>query len=199
MGKQRCHVLVLGIVVSFATACVPMTGYYPQPAHYPAGTTYQPLAQPYLVNYHQGYSFNQPYYGQGTLGPEPPDAPVRRALLAQAYQNLGIRYVLGGETPYEGFDCSGLTQFVYKNGYGINLPRTAAEQERASRTLSFEQMRPGDLIFFRTGGRDINHVGIYIGRGEFIHAASGGGKVVTDSLSKTYWQQRLAKFGSFLA
>ncbi|OQX02523.1 MAG: hypothetical protein BWK73_42495 [Thiothrix lacustris] len=79
------------------------------------------------------------------------------------------------------------------------LPRTAAEQSQASRTLSFEEMRPGDLIFFRTSGSTVNHVGIYVGRGNFIHAASGGSKVTLDNLSKTYWQQRLVKFGAFLA
>jgi cell wall-associated NlpC family hydrolase len=110
-----------------------------------------------------------------------------------------MRYTYGGETPREGFDCSGLTQYVYKNAQGITLPRTAAEQSASSRTISFEQMRPGDLIFFRTSGSKVNHVGIYIGRGDFIHAASGSSKVSTDSLSKTYWQQRLVKFGAFLA
>ena len=130
---------------------------------------------------------------------EPADAPARRALMAQAHQALGVRYKYGGNSPGEGFDCSGLTSYIYKNGNGISLPRTAAEQSRASRTINFEQMRPGDLIFFRTSGSAVNHVGIYVGRGEFIHAASGGGKVSIDTLSKTYWQQRLVKFGTFLA
>jgi cell wall-associated NlpC family hydrolase len=139
---------------------------------------------------------SQPYWNQQY---EPYDAPARRALLEQAHQALGVRYKYGGDTPGEGFDCSGLTQYVYKNGQGITLPRTAAEQSQASRTLSFEEMRPGDLIFFRTSGSTVNHVGIYIGRGDFIHAASGGSKVSVDNLSKTYWQQRLVKFGAFLA
>lgn len=129
---------------------------------------------------------------------EPADAPARRALLSQAHQALGVRYKYGGETPREGFDCSGLTQYVYQHANGINIPRTAAQQSQASRTINFNQMKPGDLIFFRTSGRSVNHVGIYIGRGQFIHAASGGGKVSIDSLSKTYWQQRLIKFGTFL-
>ncbi|MBU0653726.1 MAG: C40 family peptidase [Gammaproteobacteria bacterium] len=119
-------------------------------------------------------------------------------MLSQAHQVLGVRYKYGGETPAEGFDCSGLTQYVYRNANGITLPRTAAEQSKASHTIRFEQMKPGDLIFFRTSGSKVNHVGIYTGRGQFIHAASGGSKVSIDNLSKPYWQQRLVKFGTFL-
>ncbi len=129
---------------------------------------------------------------------EPANSPARHALLSQAHHVLGIRYKYGGETPNQGFDCSGLTQYVYRNANGIVIPRTAAQQSQASRTISFQQMKPGDLIFFRTSGRKINHVGIYIGRGQFIHAASGGGKVTIDNLSKSYWQQRLVKFGTFM-
>lgn len=144
----------------------------------------------------QATPFGQPVFSQQYA--KPADYEVRRALLVKAHQTLGTRYKYGGETPGEGFDCSGLTQFVYKQSNGITIPRTAAQQSNASRTIRFEQMRPGDLIFFRTSGKTVNHVGIYIGRGEFIHAASGGGKVTVDKLAKTYWQSRLVKFGSFL-
>ena len=142
-----------------------------------------------------GCTVAQPTYWQQA---EPADAPARRALLSQAHQVLGVRYKYGGETPYEGFDCSGLTQYVYRHANGFTLPRTAAEQSQASRTISFNEMKPGDLIFFRTSGTKVNHVGIYVGRGQFIHAASGGGRVSVDTLSKTYWQQRLVKFGTFM-
>jgi cell wall-associated NlpC family hydrolase len=192
----------LGSTTALMSGCAPMPGnYYPQGTQYTYNNYYPASARPYYTAYHPNYQPNYPTYSQGvsqSIG-EPADAPARRALLAQAHRSLGIPYKLGGETPREGFDCSGLTQFIYKQGNGITLPRTAAEQSRASHTISFEQMRPGDLIFFHTSGRDVNHVGIYIGRGNFIHAASGGGKVTIDNLSKTYWQQRLAKFGSFMA
>ena len=55
------------------------------------------------------------------------------------------------------------------------------------------------MIFFRTSGKKVNHVGIYVGDGKFIHAASGGGKVTLDDLRRAYWQQRLVKYGTFLA
>ena len=81
----------------------------------------------------------------------------------------------------------------------IKIPRTAAQQSRASRTINRGQLRPGDMIFFKTNGRHINHVGIYLGNGRFIHAASGGGKVMTDDLRKSYWQKRLHKYGTFFS
>lgn len=156
--------------------------YNPEHNSYPNQPPLQPYSPPFL---------NAPFM--------PSDVPLRQALLAQAHQHLGTSYKFGGQSPLEGFDCSGLTSYIYRTTNGITLPRTAAEQAQATRTISFEQIRPGDLIFFRTGGAGINHVGIYIGNNNFIHAASGGGKVTLDSLGRTYWQQRLAKFGTVLA
>lgn len=188
--------LWLGTTGALLGGCVPMQPNL-QPSMY---ANYMPASNngitPYLASYHprppnNGYSF----FPQ----PEPADAPARRALLAEAHRTLGVRYKYGGRTPYEGFDCSGLMQFIYQNANGITLPRTAAEQSQVSRAIHFEQMRPGDLIFFRTSGNKINHVGIYTGRGEFIHAASGSARVVVDRLSRPYWQQRLVKFGRILA
>ena len=149
-----------------------------------------------LSNFPQPQPTYNPRFGQPTL---PADVPIRQALLAQANQHLGTPYKFGGQSPTEGFDCSGLTSYIYRTSNGINLPRTAAEQAQATRTISFEQLRPGDLIFFRTSGAGINHVGIYVGNNNFIHAASGGGRVTVDNLDRSYWQQRFAKFGSVLA
>lgn len=124
--------------------------------------------------------------------------PAREAILKSAYRSLGISYRWGGNTPREGFDCSGLTKFTHKN-VQLSIPRTALEQSKASRTISRRDLKPGDMIFFRTSGKKVNHVGIYVGDGKFIHAASGGGKVTLDDLRRAYWQQRLVKYGTFLA
>jgi cell wall-associated NlpC family hydrolase len=195
MGKLQAT-LWLGTTAALLGGCVPMQP-YPQASMY---ANYMPssynTARPYPASYHPNSYNNGSSFSSRQ---EPADAPARRALLAETHRTLGVRYKYGGETPREGFDCSGLTQFVYKNANGITLPRTAAQQSQASRTISFEQMRPGDLIFFRTSGSRVNHVGIYTGRGQFIHAASGGAKVSIDSLSRPYWQQRLVKFGRILA
>ncbi|HRJ53268.1 MAG TPA: C40 family peptidase [Candidatus Thiothrix moscowensis] len=202
MGKFQAA-LWLGATTALLGGCAPtlpyptysMYAYAPMPEGGSQYGFYDDGVRPYLASYNRPYP-SRPLFSQQY---EPDDAPARRALLAQAHQALGTRYKFGGETPREGFDCSGLTQYVYRNANGINLPRTAAEQSHASRTISFNEMRPGDLIFFRTSGSTVNHVGIYIGRGQFIHAASGGAKVTVDNLSRPYWQQRLVKFGSFLA
>lgn len=121
----------------------------------------------------------------------------RQQIIAAAKQQLGIKYRWGGNTPRQGFDCSGFTKYSLKS-LGANIPRTAAQQSKASRTIKRSDLRPGDMIFFKTKGRRVNHVGIYLGNGKFIHAASGGGRVMTDDLRKNYWQKRLHKYGTFV-
>ena len=121
----------------------------------------------------------------------------RMALVQAAYRALGTTYVWGGNSPREGFDCSGLTKYTHKNAHR-QIPRTAREQSQASRTIRRQDLKPGDMIFFRTSGKTVNHVGIYVGDGKMIHAATGSRKVRIDDLRKSYWQDRLVKYGTFL-
>jgi len=104
---------------------------------------------------------------------------------------LGVRYVYGGTSPETGFDCSGFTRYVFE-GFGISLDRVAADQAKQGDEVTKDRLIPGDLVFSDTNGGNngINHVGIYIGDGKFINAASGSssGKVVISSLSSSYWQ-----------
>ena len=148
-----------------------------------------PIYQP-QVNYYQPASRQMP--ARAGLSAE------RQRVIAAAKRQMGIKYRWGGNTPREGFDCSGFTKYALK-GSGARVPRTAAQQSKASRTISRSSLRPGDMIFFKTKGSQVNHVGIYLGNGDFIHAASGGGRVMTDNLSKNYWQKRLHKYGTFLS
>ena len=97
----------------------------------------------------------------------------KQKLLEDAKYFKGGRYVWGGTTP-EGFDCSGYVQYLYKK-HNINLPRTAWEQSKKGEFVNIENLQKGDLLFFLTDkkrGIPITHVGIYIGNGKFIHAAS---------------------------
>jgi len=97
----------------------------------------------------------------------------REALLKYAKYFKGGKYVWGGTTP-EGFDCSGYVQYLYKK-HGIALPRTAWSQSKKGRPVALSQVQKGDLLFFLTDkkrGIPVTHVGIYLGNGEFIHAAS---------------------------
>ena len=107
----------------------------------------------------------------------PPSAAASRVLrTADAY--VGTPYVWGGNTPGQGFDCSGFTKYVFAK-YNITLPRTAREQVRAGSGVSpaFGSLRPGDLLFFAEPGEAISHVAIYAGDGVIIHSASSVGGV----------------------
>lgn len=108
-------------------------------------------------------------------------APVLNsgAVLATASQYIGTPYRYGGTTP-SGFDCSGYTQHVYAMN-GISIPRTADAQMDASTRISASQARPGDLVFFVSGG-SAYHVGIYTGNGKMMDAPRAGKSVTERSI-----------------
>lgn len=105
----------------------------------------------------------------------------------QALSQLGKPYQWGGDDQ-NGFDCSGLTQYVYRQT-DINLPRTAAEQYRATKRIDDHERKAGDLLFFKQNGRQIDHVAIYLGNGEFVHAPNSDRNVDRDDLTHVYWSQ----------
>lgn len=105
-----------------------------------------------------------------------------------AYNFLGRPYVYGANGP-NAFDCSGFTSYVYRH-FGVSLPRTASSQFSAGSAVSRDNLAPGDLVFFNTVGY-LGHVGLYIGGGDFIHAASSG-RVKISSLSEGYYRTRYA-------
>jgi cell wall-associated NlpC family hydrolase len=94
---------------------------------------------------------------------------------------LGIPYVYGGVSPQSGFDCSGFTRFVYAH-FGITLPHYSGAQFEMGRRVSRSGLRPGDLLFFD----GLGHVGMYVGRGLFIHAPHSGTRVSIASLTGWY-------------
>lgn len=120
--------------------------------------------------------------------PSPAEAGQANAVLFRALGLVGTPYRFGGNTPEGGFDCSGLVGFVYREAAGLSLPRTtdAIAELRAPR-LERGRLRPGDLVFFGQRGR-INHVGIYVGEGRFVHAPNRGGTVRLDALDGHYWR-----------
>jgi len=125
------------------------------------------------------------------------DAParMRAELIDQARNMMGTPYVWGGATP-DGFDCSGLVQYSFYQ-IGVEVPRTAALQVEASQPVSIDSLRPGDLLFFDTTKR-YSHVGIYVGKGRFIHAPRTGRAVSISTLHSPYWNDALSRAGSFL-
>lgn len=120
------------------------------------------------------------------------DRSIVDRLIDFAKSFLGTRYVYGGSSP-KGFDCSGFVSYVFSN-FGFSLPRTADEQANVGDTVTRDSLEKGDLVFFRTlGSSIINHVGIYIGDGQFIHASSGAGKVIISPLNEGYYLSHYVK------
>ena len=116
-------------------------------------------------------------------------------IIAKAYTYLGTPYRYGG-SGYSGTDCSGFTMAVFgafgiglPHGatLGVSVPRTATSQWNAGyEKVSKSELQPGDLVFFATGGSGIGHVGIYLGGGQFIHASTSSG-VIVSSLYESYY------------
>ncbi len=100
----------------------------------------------------------------------------RQSVVDEAAAQLGVPYAYGGTTP-SGFDCSGFTRWVFSHALGRELPRTAAEQSALGTGVSLDELVPGDLLFWGRGS-GVYHVGIYAGDGEYIHASTGGGRVM---------------------
>lgn len=103
-------------------------------------------------------------YGEGV-------SDVRVDLVEYAKQFLGNPYVWGGTSLTKGADCSGFVQSVYKK-YGIKLSRTSRSQAKDGTKIKTSELKPGDLVFYGNSGGTINHVAIYIGGGQVIHASS---------------------------
>ncbi|MDD5394895.1 MAG: C40 family peptidase [Thiothrix sp.] len=111
-----------------------------------------------------------------------------------AQKQKGKMYKWGGTNPTAGFDCSGLTQYAFRQGAGVQIPRTAADQYGAAVKIPAAQAKKGDVVFFRTHGQQVSHVGLYIGQGKFVHAPRTGKAITTSSLSG-YWEKHLVGFG----
>ena len=110
-------------------------------------------------------------------------------IVSRARRFMGTQYVYGGGSG-SGFDCSGFTMYVYRQ-LGVQLPHNAAAQMDYGTPVKRAELIPGDLVFFATmGSRIVNHVGIYIGNDQFIHASSGYGAVRVSELSEDYYSTR---------
>ncbi|MBV5303123.1 MAG: C40 family peptidase [Chlorobium sp.] len=102
---------------------------------------------------------------------------------------LGTPYRAGGSAP-DGFDCSGLVQYLYKQQFMMILPRTAEELAALGSVVPETMLRRGDLVFFSIEGQRIDHVGIFLGSNRFAHAANNGVRI--DNLFDTYYRRRYA-------
>jgi hypothetical protein len=102
---------------------------------------------------------------------------------------VGIPYRWGGNTVVDGMDCSGFARAVY-NLCGVNIPRTSAEQYKIGQEIARNQLTDGDLVFFANSENRISHVGIYVGRGRFVHAPKRGEDIQISSLDDNNFSKR---------
>lgn len=112
------------------------------------------------------------------------------SIVDTALSLLGVPYRPRGTT-VAGFDCSGFTQYVFRQ-HGVVLPRDSQDQFTAGHAVPQDEARPGDLVFFRTGGRRISHVGIALGDGTFVHAPNARGVVRVERMTGDYWSHHFA-------
>lgn len=124
---------------------------------------------------------------------------ARQKMIDYSKQFVGVPYVYGGASR-SGMDCSGLIFTVANDAIGVKLPRSTTGIYSAVRIISDSEKEAGDLVFFKTVGSRISHVGLYLGNNQFIHAASDGPNtgVIISSLKESYWSRTYAGAGRFL-
>ena len=165
--------LSLIVVAAFCSACA-STGAVPRPFPVPGGSS--------------GSG------GSTSSGGSIPNASLTKpafdgyALVGTALSFRGVPYRNGGADP-TGFDCSGFTQYVFAQ-YGVALPRAVREQYKTGKSVSTQDIAPGDLIFFSTTEPGPSHVGIAVGSDEFVHAPSSTGVVRVERIGSGYWSPR---------
>lgn len=121
--------------------------------------------------------------------PRLPGPPGTGRLVAEhALSYVGTPYRYGG-ADRGGIDCSGLVYRIFLD-LGYALPRTAAEQSRYGKPVSWRELLAGDLVFFRTSGSKPSHVGVYIANGQFVHAPGSGDRVKVSRLDSSYFRKR---------
>jgi cell wall-associated NlpC family hydrolase len=116
----------------------------------------------------------------------------RRMLADFALKLRNIAYVRGGRELTTGFDCSGFVRYVYQQALGSELAGNSKSQFAEGSHVDRDDLKMGDLVFFKTHGKRVSHVGIYLDNGLFIHAPSHGKRVRIDHLDESYWAKRFA-------
>lgn len=121
--------------------------------------------------------------------PTPESTALRRGVVLDALGQIGRPYRYGGTSP-DGFDCSGLVQYVFSQ-QGLKLPRTTRDQHGAGDVIDLDEAEPGDLLFYsfsRTGR--IDHVALYLGDGQAVHAPASGRSVIVAPVAQRWWMDR---------
>jgi cell wall-associated NlpC family hydrolase len=128
------------------------------------------------------------------------EAAARKRLLEVAFKYRGVPYVYGAESP-RAFDCSGFVRYVYREAYGIELPRSARGFYSVGTPIDARTAKAGDVYIYDTAGGAPSHVAILVGDGTVIHAVSDGPRtgVIVSPLADRYWSPRLIAVRTFIA
>jgi len=123
--------------------------------------------------------------------PDPAEGaePRRLQIVKAGFEMVGVRYRYGGNSEKSGFDCSGLVKSLFSK-VDIDLPRSSREQFRQGAKVDRDELEVGDLVFFSSGGKQPNHVGIYVGDNKFLHAARKARQVIVSDLNKLWYNVR---------
>lgn len=150
---------------------------------------------------HPGLEVQSPSIASVDADREDAAAPVLNAaslgeeVALRALALVGKPYRYGG-ADLDGFDCSGLVYFIYHQ-LGIDVPRTAHDQQHESMRVKRQALTPGDLVFFKLRGRVVSHVGIYVGDNRFVHAPQSGKAIELRALDDQYFASRWVAAGRF--
>jgi len=112
------------------------------------------------------------------------DSSVVKKLYSYYNEWRGVKYQIGGMSK-KGVDCSGYVHLAYKQKLNKKIPRSTELMVKSGKAVKLKNLRPGDLVFFKTSWK-VRHVGIYVGKGEFMHASSSRG-VMISKLNNPYW------------
>lgn len=168
MQRRAPALAVVGAFIGVASGCA-SSGARPQPFPLPVAAPARPPVT-------------------GSLPVPAPEMRDGYAIARTALALRGIPYRPGG-TDTQGFDCSGLVQYVFALN-GLGLPRVVRDQYRYGEKVKLDRLEPGDLVFFETQGDEVSHVGIAIGGDQFVHAPNARGVVRINRLTSGYWGDR---------
>lgn len=116
---------------------------------------------------------------------------LRQTIVVDALGQIGRPYRYGGNTP-DGFDCSGLVQYVFAQS-GVKLPRSSREQSDIGHKIDLDDAEPGDLLFYSFTGSRIDHVAVYLGDGQAVHAPASGRQIIVAPVAQKYWMQKFVQ------
>ncbi|MEL7163248.1 MAG: C40 family peptidase [Bacteroidota bacterium] len=131
---------------------------------------------------------------RGDRGNGSPTSYIRTDIVTHAQELIGTHYKYGGNTPREGFDCSGLTRYLYQNA-GLDLSRVSRDQASEGRKVQAGDARPGDLVFYKRPGGKVFHVSVVVqadpGELWVIHSTSSRGVIRENVLASSYWKPKI--------